>query len=85
MSVSSHTASLDACTHRAALGAAGGVGGSPIQQQQCQLLPTGLTDGRTGLFTLGWASLTAQLVKDPPAMQETPVQFLGWEDPLEKG
>ena len=32
-----------------------------------------------------WASLTAQLVKNPPAMQETPVQFLGWEDPLEKG
>ena len=30
------------------------------------------------------ASLTAQLVKNPPAMQETPVQFLGWEDPLEK-
>ena len=31
------------------------------------------------------ASLVAQLVKNPPAMQETPVQFLGWEDPLEKG
>ena len=27
----------------------------------------------------------AQLVKNPLAMQETPVQFLGWEDPLEKG
>ena len=27
----------------------------------------------------------AQLVKNPPAMLETPVQFLGWEDPLEKG
>ena len=26
----------------------------------------------------------AQLVKNPPAMQETPVPFLGWEDPLEK-
>ena len=32
-----------------------------------------------------WASLVAQLVKNLPAMQETPVQFLGWEDPLEKG
>ena len=32
-----------------------------------------------------WASLIAQLVKNPPAMQETLVQFLGWEDPLEKG
>ena len=31
-----------------------------------------------------WASLIAQLVKNPPAMQETPVRFLGWEDPLEK-
>ena len=27
----------------------------------------------------------AQLVKNPPAMRETWVQFLGWEDPLEKG
>ena len=32
-----------------------------------------------------WASLVAQLVKDPPAMMETWVRFLGWEDPLEKG
>ena len=31
------------------------------------------------------ASLIAQLVKNPPAVQETPVQLLGWEDPLEKG
>ena len=30
------------------------------------------------------ASLVAQLVKNLPAMQETPVQFLDWEDPLEK-
>ena len=28
------------------------------------------------------ASLVALLVKNLPAMQETPVQFLGWEDPL---
>ena len=27
----------------------------------------------------------AQLVKNPPAIQETLVQSLGWEDPLEKG
>ena len=32
-----------------------------------------------------WAFLVAQLVKNPPAMQETWVQSLGWEDPLEKG
>ena len=31
------------------------------------------------------ASLIAQLVRNPPARQETPVLFLGWEDPLEKG
>ena len=31
------------------------------------------------------ASLIAQLVKTPPAMQETLARFLGWEDPLEKG
>ena len=29
-------------------------------------------------------SLVAQLVKNLPAVQETRVQFLGWEDPLEK-
>ena len=32
-----------------------------------------------------WASLVTQLVKNPPAMWETWVQSLGWEDPLEKG
>ena len=31
------------------------------------------------------ASLVAELVKNPPAMQETLVRFLGWEDPLENG
>ena len=31
-----------------------------------------------------WASLVAQLVKNPPAMWATWVQSLGWEDPLEK-
>ena len=30
-------------------------------------------------------NLVAQLVKSPPLMQETLVQFLGREDPLEKG
>ena len=32
-----------------------------------------------------WASLVAQLVKNPPTMRETWVRSLGWEDPLEKG
>ena len=29
--------------------------------------------------------LVAQIVKNPPAVQETQVLFLGWENPLEKG
>ena len=33
---------------------------------------------------MGRASLIAQLVKSPPAMWETWVRTLGWEDPLEK-
>ena len=37
------------------------------------------------LKILHLASLVAQLVKNPPAMQETWVKFLGWEDPLEEG
>ena len=32
-----------------------------------------------------WASLVAQVVKNPPAMQETWVRSLGWDDPLEEG
>ena len=32
-----------------------------------------------------WASRMAQLVKNPPAMQDTPVQLLDQEDPLEEG
>ena len=31
-----------------------------------------------------WASLGAQLVKNPPAVQETRVLSLGWENPLEE-
>ena len=32
-----------------------------------------------------WASQMAQMIKNPPAMQETPVRFLGQEVALEKG
>ena len=32
-----------------------------------------------------WASLVAQMVKNPPAMWETWAQSQGWEDPLEEG
>ena len=41
----------------------------------------------TWLVLLGvhyWTSLVAQMVKNLPAMQETWVQFLSWENPLEK-
>ena len=44
-----------------------------------------LTNLFTGKDARGWASLVVQLVKNPPATQEIPVRFLGWEDPLEKG
>ena len=37
-----------------------------------------------GLYVEFWASLVAQTVKNLPAMQETWVQFLGWEDSLKK-
>ena len=36
------------------------------------------------LLQYSWASLVAQLVKNPPAMQEVWVQSLGWKDPQEK-
>ena len=36
-------------------------------------------------FQYSWASLVAQLVKNLPAMRETWVRSLGWEDPLKKG
>ena len=42
-------------------------------------------EGRGYPLLYSWASLVAQLVKNPPAMQETWVRSLGWKDPLEKG
>ena len=36
-------------------------------------------------YSLYWASLVVKLVQNPPAMQETLVQFLDQEGPLEKG
>ena len=38
-----------------------------------------------GVLSFCWAFLVAQLVNNLSAMQETLVQFLGWEDPREKG
>ena len=37
------------------------------------------------MYRMVGVSLMAQTVKNLPAMQETPVRSLGWEDPLEKG
>ena len=34
-----------------------------------------------GYYRENWASLVAQTVKNPPALWETWVQSLGWEDP----
>ena len=37
------------------------------------------------ILQYSWASLVVQLVKNPPAVWETWVRSLGWEDPLKKG
>ena len=42
-------------------------------------------EGKGYPLQYSWISLLAQLVKNLPAMQETWVRSLGWEDPLEKG
>ena len=63
------------------------------KESSCSAGDTGLISGsgkstREGLgypLQYSWASLVAQLVKNPPTMQETWVWSLGWEDPLEKG
>ena len=41
-------------------------------------------DGIGYLLQYSWAPLAAQMVKNPPAMWETWVRSLGWEDPLEE-
>ena len=46
-------------------------------------IPAG--EGRGYPLPYSWASLVAPVVKTLPAMQETWVQSLGWEDPLEEG
>ena len=71
--------------------------GYPLQysglENSMDCLVLGVTKSQTRLsnfhfhfFSLySWASLVTQLVKNPPAMWETWVSSLGWEDPLEKG
>ena len=42
-------------------------------------------EGTGYLLQYSWASLVAQMVKNPAIMQETWVRSLSWEDPLEEG
>ena len=58
------------------------------------IVPMGTVGGVASYYILflarvgevgGAASVVAQLVENPPAMGETLVQSLGWEDALEKG
>ena len=68
-------------------------GGSVGKESACNAGDSGSIPGsgrspgeRIGYPLLySWASLGAQMVKNPPAMQETQVQSLGWENLLEKG
>ena len=66
---------------------------SAAKESACNSGDPGLIPGQEDLVGEGigylpqysWASLRAPLVKNPTAMLETWVQFLHWEDPLEKG
>ena len=63
------------------------------QESACNAGDPGLIPGTGRLAGEGigyplqysWASILAQLVKNPPVMQETLARSLGWEEPLEKG
>ena len=57
----------------------------PRDSQESSPTPQFKSINSLALSFLHGASLTAQLVKNPPAMQETPVRCLGQEDPLETG
>ena len=48
-------------------------------------MPAAILDISVYVIQVDGVSLIAQLVKNVPAMQETKVRFLGWEDLLEKG
>ena len=68
-------------------------GGSDGKESACKVGNLGLIpglgrspgEGKGYSLQYSWASLVAQLVKNPPAMQETWIRSLDWEDPLEKG
>ena len=48
------------------------------------ILKTTLIKVENNIYQMLLCALVVQLVKDPSAMWETWVSFLGWEDPLEK-
>ena len=58
----------------------------PALQETCSIPGSERSPGEGIGYPLqySWASLVAQLVKNPPATRETWVRSLGWEDPLEK-
>ena len=67
--------------------------GSAAKESTCNARDLGLIPGLgrcpgEGIgypLQYSWASLVAQMVKNPPAMRETWIWSLGWEDPLEEG
>ena len=61
---------------------------SPPAVQETLVIPGSGRSAGEGIgypLQYSWAFLVAQLVKNPPTMWKTRVQFLGWENPLEKG
>ena len=68
-------------------------GGSEGKESACNAGDPGSIPGSGGSggeeighpLQCSWASLVTRLVKNPPAMRETWVQSLSWEDPLKEG
>ena len=69
------------------------LGGSDNKESACNSGDPGLIPelgrspggGNGNLLQYSWASLVVQTIKNLPAVQETWVGSLGWEDPLEEG
>ena len=65
----------------------GFLGSSGCKEYACSVGDPGSISGsgRSSGEGIGWAFLVAQSVKNPPALWETWVRSLGWEDPLKRG